>query len=152
MIDDHTQRIDASEVAKGIADEPAYILLKTRFKNKHRLAFSEAIRLSAEVNKIDLKQISQAGEAEQGRVLEIAERAHQAIEKVYVTYATLVIDWNWLDEETDQPLPKPNGNPDVFKEELYEEQITWIREQIQNVYKYRVTEGNARSGDGSLPG
>lgn len=28
-------------------------------------------------------------------------------------FAEVVLDWNWVDEEG-KPLPKPNGNPEVF--------------------------------------
>lgn len=142
-MDNHIARIETpANIVQGTNGEPAYILLRTRFKNKHLLAFNKALRLNAEISKFDLNHLDEAG---QKQVLQIAEALNQAVEDVFSTYATLVIDWNWLDDETGQPLPKPLGHPEVFKAELYEEQVSWIREQIQNVQRYRATEGNAPS-------
>jgi hypothetical protein len=67
-------------------------------------------------------------------------------DRVYEIYALMVVAWNWLDEETGQPLPPPTAQ--VIEDELDQVQTAYIREKIREVQKYRVTEGNANSGSG----
>jgi hypothetical protein len=133
-----------AHIAQSGNGVPAYVMLKTRFKNKHLFVFSRAGELAAEMQGRNVSD--DMSEAETEAALQIAGKLNQTLSDIFNTYATLIVDWNWIDDETGQPLPKPKDNPGVFKNELYQEQTDWLREQIQNAAKYRATEGNARAG------
>lgn len=154
MDSNHTLKIETPpDIAQGVNGEPAYIIVKTRFKNKYQMAFSEVNQLSTRLNQI-VKQIKGGDTSPETEAegLRLTSQVEAAIEAIWETFATLVLDWNWLDPETGAPLPKPNGNLDAFKREIDDEQTSWIRDKIQNIQRYRATEGNAPSGNGSSPG
>lgn len=130
-----------AQSGNGVA---AYVMLRTRFKNKHLTRFGRLNELAAEM---EARKVSaDMSESDTQAALKTAADLGRASNDIFDTYATLITDWNWVDDETGEPLPKPLNNPGVFKNELYSEQIVWIREQIQNAAKYRATEGNARAG------
>lgn len=53
--------------------------------------------------------------ANQKAVASAGGEGSEAAEEVANTYlARHVLDWNWPDDEG-EPLPKPHGNPEVFK-------------------------------------
>lgn len=151
-MEQHILKIDTPpEIATGPSDAPGFVILKTRFKNRYALAFNEVIRAANRVNEA-IGKIQAGDNTFEAKALELAAEADQATEFVWETYAALVLDWNWIDDETGEPLPKPAGNVEVFKRQLYPEQTQWIRDRIQTLQKYRGTEGNAMSGNGSTPG
>jgi hypothetical protein len=80
--------------------------------------------------------------------LKIIGQFQAATEKMYTAYAAFVADWNWLDEESGLPLPKPT-KAEVFKNDLFEDQTTWLASQIEKLERYRATEGNVKSGSTS---
>lgn len=150
MDSNHTLRIDTPpEVAQGANGEPAYVIFKTRYKGKYQKAFTRVGQLNSEVKQLKTDNMS---EAEQDEALILIDQLNHSIEAVYAAFAHIVLDWNWLDEETGAPLPKPNENPAVFSDELFDEQVAWIREHINKLTRYRATEGNAPSGNDSSPG
>lgn len=154
MDSNHTLRIETPpDIAQGVNGEPAYVVFKSRFKNKYQMAFSEVNRISGRLDEV-IKQIKAGDKSPETEAegLRLAAQTEQAIDEVWETFSTLVLDWNWLDSETGEPLPRPNGNQDVFRRDIDDEQTRWIREKIQNIQKYRVTEGNAPSGNDSSPG
>jgi len=142
----HIKRIDTpADIAQSANGETAYVVIKTRIKNKHALAFSRLGTLAS--------MISSLSEDDTGpETMRLIGELDKAIERTYKTYAALVTDWNWVDDETGEPLPKPHDNPDIFKEELYPWQTEWIRQQVQSLIRYRSTEGNVSSGNASQIG
>lgn len=143
---EHTKRIDTPpEIATGPNGAPGWVVLKTRFKNKYANAFGQVFRFRQRLN-----DAIDAGDTDNAK--ELGAQALAASEFAWTTYAYLVLDWNWIDIETGEPLPKPSGNNAVFREELYPFQTSWIAEQIQEIDQYRATEGNEQSGDGSKLG
>lgn len=139
----NTRRIDTpADIATGAGGEPAWVEFKVRVKGKYLRALNQAERLGLAVARIDEAAVSPANI---GDVTALAERAFEAFDKVYGVYAAVVVAWNWLDSETGEPLPPPD-DPLVFQDELDQVQIGWIRRQIDNLIKYRATEGNGTSG------
>lgn len=133
------------DVATGTGGEPGLVVIKTRLKGKYTSAFNEAGQLAAELAAIDTAAMTPAIEA---KAIEMAGRLGELTDRIYEAYSNLVVAWNWVDFDSGQPLPPPD-NAAVFRDELDNIQMGWLREQIQGVLKYRSTEGNGRSGGGS---
>lgn len=141
----HTRKIEVpTEIAEGVNGEPAFVVMRTRAKNKHFRAFNDLGKITAQLNALILDlQKNPAGSEE---LLSEAERLQTEAERltgaVYEAYVYLVADWNWLDFETGEPLAKPDSRG-VIEDELTPQQIAWLREQVDELRRYRATEGNA---------
>lgn len=138
MTNEFSKTIDASEVATAAAG-PAWVKISTRIKGRHIKALAAANKSAARLQTLDPQTASKA------EVLEIVNQSESAISDFYRALAVIVLDWNWLDDETGQPLPKPAGNPDVFQDDLDQVQSFWLNQRIGEVLGFRATEGNAPS-------
>lgn len=139
----NVRRIDTpADIATGAGGEPAWVEFKVRIKGKYLRTLNQAERLGLAVTRIDEAAVNETNISE---VTALAERAFEAFDKVHDVYAAVVVAWNWLDSDTGEPLPPPD-DPLVFQDELDQVQIGWIRRQIDNLVRYRATEGNGTSG------
>jgi len=126
------QRLDAAEIAPGADGAPAYIDIRVRLKGSDRCLGLELAQVWEKLKEpIDPNSLAMAELWEECRMAE------------YKVLAMRVAGWNWADDSGD-PLPTPEG-PAVFAE-LYEDQRLWIFDQIGELNRYTVTEGNAPSG------
>ncbi len=140
----HVKRFEVpEEVAVGIDGEAAWVEIKTRIKGKHIKAMQETLSSLAEIANINTDNLT---EAEAEKLVTKANEAMASADRVYEVYAALVMAWNWLDEETGEPLPQPTAQ--VIEDELDQIQTAYIREKIRKIQRYRVTEGNGSSGSG----
>lgn len=141
----HVKRFEVpEEVARSVNGQPAWVDIKTRIKGKHVRALQEAISTLTEIASINTDNLT---EAQTVKLVQKAQEATYNANRIFEIFATMVIDWNWLDEETGQPLPKPTAQ--VIEDELDQIQTVYIRDRIREIQKYRVTEGNASSGSPS---
>ena len=139
----HTKTIEVpDDIAKGL-DGPAYLKLRTRIKKKYLAILGELATTAADV--MALKD----DETENNPEVMIKLAAFNRVNDydALKAYAYIVLDWNWIDEETGKALPKPT-NAQAFGE-LYEEQLIYIQEQIGELRRYSATEGNERNGSNS---
>jgi hypothetical protein len=135
-IKDYTSRIDASEIASGVNGEPAYVVVKTRLKNKWINAYQRAqIALGALMSMKEGDDLS-----------DVPDQADEVFKAVFGAYAAFVVRWNWIDEETGEPLPQPTGQ--IIQDELYNNQVKWIRDRFDEFLKFRGTEGNGMNTGG----
>lgn len=150
MIQNGTIRIEVPpEVALGPQDKPAYIILKTRLKGKHREAFTSATRAAAQVMRLDINALKDNPEG-QVKALADVDEASQAINRLCDVYGEIILEWNWIDFDTGAVLPPPSAQ--IVRDELDQIQMAWLNEQAQQLLRYRATEGNARSGSNLNPG
>lgn len=142
---DNTLKIETPpEIATGPNGEAGYIILRSQFKGKYKNCFSDLAILALTLQ----EELAGATKlTSESRAL--IDQFNQLKERTYEAYAHLVVDWNWIDRETGEVLPKPN-NPDVFRHsELYEDQEAWLNEQRDKLFKRRATEANPTNGGGS---
>ena len=138
------------EIALGINGSnkpgPAWVKLRTRYKRKQLRIINQGVEIASRIMALD-----DNADEKNPQVLETLStffNYDNTQRPKFLAYA--VIDWNWLDEETGKPLPKPD-KPEVF-DELFDNQVAWLQAEINQLLKYRATEGNVQSGSGSLNG
>jgi hypothetical protein len=147
-----TERIMTPDyIATGPAGEPGWIVVRTKIKNKHFMAFTRLARAISDVSLL-IEDISLAqngngqDKAKQEALLVEARTMNNQIkvleDEVYRSYCYIVADWNWSDFETGEPLPKPIDRS-IFENELTQDQINWLKDEIDKLRRYRATEGNA---------
>lgn len=143
------------EIAISGNGQPAYVKMRTRYLNnilqeiinKPTLLSGKAELLYKQIEALD--DTDPANEGKANKLLAELEGIYSQLSKVNVTKELLayaVIEWNWLNEETGEPLPEPS-NPEAFNL-LYEDQTKWLRKQIEEIRKYKAAEGNAPSSAG----
>lgn len=142
---DNTLKIETPpEIATGPNGEAGYIIFRAVFKGKYKSCFSE-LAVLAETIQGNLAGATSLDDETRALI----EKFNQAQERAYEAYAHLVLDWNWIDRETGEPLPKPN-NPDVFRySELYEDQEAWLIAQLRTLFNRRAVGANPTNGGGS---
>lgn len=140
------KQFDASEVAKGVNGEPAYIKIKTRIKGKYSKVFTDIGQNAARLLSIDTDNMS---DNDIDRAYQIAQEVNTNIPQLYQAYATMITDWNWIDIDTGDPLVL---NSETIQNELDQFQMAFIRDKIAEILRYPVTEGNPKSGSGSRRG
>jgi hypothetical protein len=123
--------------------------MKSRIKGKYRDAFANASRAAVQVLQLDIPALEN-NEPAQREALRDVERANQALENIYEVYEALILEWNWIDFDTGAALPPPDAQ--TIRSELDQVQMAWLNQQVQRLLKYRATEGNALSGNGSKTG
>ena len=128
-------------IAKSTNGTGPYIKMRKRIKQKYITALSEIMVLSRKVAAID--EINPSAED-----AEVVAEFNRRYDFMWDSFGHIVVEWNWLDEDTNEPLPQPKDNPNVFKEDLYNDQMAYIRDQINEVLKLRATEGNVKSTGG----
>jgi hypothetical protein len=139
----HTITIETpAEIAEGAGGEPAWVLFRTRAKNKYFQTFSKLQQNALEISTL-IEEVK--NQPENQALLGEVDRLHSEnailIDLTYDAYLYFIVDWNWLDYETGQPLHKPDSRA-VIEEELTPQQIAWLRNQIDQLRRYRATEGN----------
>lgn len=112
-----------AEIAEGENGAPAFVIMQTQPAHKYKQVFLDAARQARQGKaKILAKKDISYSEA---------SRTYEAVfSRIIQTLAYIITDWNWLDIDTGQPLPKPNKNPAVFKDELTADQQEWLFEQV----------------------
>lgn len=139
----YVKRFDASEVAEGANGEPAYLVIKTRIKGRYARVFTAVGQSAARLMAINTATMT---EADVDRAYKIAQEVNSDVDLLFDAYAAMIVDWNWLDSETGEPLPSPDS--DIIRDELDQFQLAFIRSKITEILRYPVTEGNGKSGTG----
>lgn len=140
----YTKTIEVPEEIATGEDGPAWIKLRTRIRKKYLAILGQLVNSATGVMEM-AKEQEASGKTGKEMTLEEARVVARFNEVndilVLKAYANIVIDWNWVDDETGELLAKPQGNSTVFGE-LVEEQLTWIQEQIGQIRRYRATDGS----------
>jgi len=143
---DGVETFDASEVADGVDGQPAYIKIKTRIKGKYSRVFTAIGQNAARLMAIDLDHMT---DSDIDRAYQIAQEVNNDVDLLYEAYTAMIVEWNWLDTDTGEPLPITG---ETIRDELDQFQIAFIRGKISDILRYPVTEGNPKSGTGSRRG
>ena len=136
------------EIASGVYGDAAWVKFRTRYKrNKLQLLTARNIS-AAKVSSITTALEQLDDDADDPRSIQLAQDAIKALDEIdvdgdninkFLAYA--VVAWNWIDEDTGEPLPSPDKK-EVFNT-LYEEQFDWLMEQVHEIRAMRGAEGNA---------
>lgn len=117
------------------------------FSSEHARLVTKARSLSGEAKSLDETKDDKKTKETAQRIIDeidtVFDKLTVSDQKMLEFYEYLVLDWNWIDGDTGKPLPKPN-DPEVFKA-LYEDQLEWIQDHVNDLKRYRVTEGNAEN-------
>ena len=151
------EKIKKVEVPEGVAlgvDGPAWIKFKTRIKGKYRKNLVRYRQVGLKMAALATKGIVAE---EQGRQLngEVDMYVDTAIEfteydedVIPAIFHALIVDWNWLDEETGELLPL---TVESVQDELDHVQTEWLATQIYEILNQRAAEGNSKSDKDSSP-
>jgi len=137
----------------GQPEEPV-IIVRTMIKTSDRRRVSELFTQILRANdKLKIASTAYTGLVEagaadneldqSGSILDqLAADIEQLGDEADSVYLSLIVSWNIADPYTLDRLPLPSERAGV-KDDLAEPQTKWLFEELRNLHKYEVTEGNA---------
>lgn len=155
------EKIKKVEVPSGVAtgvDGPAWIKFRTRIKGKYRKKLVRYRKVGLEMVGLGAKAtafqdaLNDENIQLNGQVDNYIASADEFVrydeDVIPPIFWALIVDWNWLDEETGEALPL---TVESVQDELDHVQTEWLAEQIYEILNQRTAEGNPPKDIGSSP-